>query len=38
MSDPVFVPFRCKAWVAHIDPPLFLSSINELMPEGGRNV
>ena len=38
MSDPfVSKPYRNQAWVAHIDPPLFLNSAFEFMPEGGRN-
>lgn len=39
MGDPVVLkPYRDQAWVAHIDPPLFLNIINHVfMPEGGRN-
>lgn len=38
MSDPlVFKPIRDEAWVAPCCPPLFLSSSNEFMAEGGRN-
>lgn len=37
MSDPIVsYRLRYEAWVARIDPPLFLSSLNEFMAEGGR--
>lgn len=37
MSDPVVLKLsRYQAWVASIDPPLFLSSLIEFMAEGGR--
>ena len=38
MSDPSDLkPFWNQVWVAHLDPPLFLCSTSEPMPEGGRN-
>lgn len=38
MSDPrILKPYRNQAWVAQLDPPLFLNSLNEFSAEGGRN-
>lgn len=37
MVTRVLVPRGYRAWVAAIDPPLFLNSLTEFSAEGGRN-